>query len=137
MEATNALDHFIRTPDGRRAAGTHLVADIKDADAAKLCDPEFISVVLHKCVEACGATLLELTVKVITKTRISGVAVLAESHISIHTNAETNMAFVDAFMCGIANPHACIPIFERELEGTASTMCVYRGVEITSAAAAA
>ena len=35
---------------------------------------------------------------------------LAESHISIHSWPEANYAAIDIFMCGSANPDACIPV---------------------------
>ena len=41
---------------------------------------------------------------------MSGVAVLAESHISIHTWPDIGYAALDVFMCGKADPDACIPI---------------------------
>ena len=41
---------------------------------------------------------------------ISGVAVLAESHISIHSWPEASYAAVDIFMCGRADPDACVPV---------------------------
>ena len=42
--------------------------------------------------------------------RISGVAVLAESHISIHSWPEHGYAALDIFMCGNAKPDACVPV---------------------------
>ena len=44
---------------------------------------------------------------------ISGVAVLAESHISVHTWPEKNYAAFDVFMCGDSNPHKAIEILSR------------------------
>jgi S-adenosylmethionine decarboxylase len=41
---------------------------------------------------------------------VSGVAVLAESHISIHTWPNEGYAALDVFMCGRANPDQCIPV---------------------------
>ena len=43
---------------------------------------------------------------------VSGVLVLAESHISIHTWPEKNFAAIDIFMCGDCNPHLGIPVLE-------------------------
>jgi S-adenosylmethionine decarboxylase len=43
---------------------------------------------------------------------ISGVAVLAESHISIHTWPEISYAAVDVFMCGNAQPHKAIEVLK-------------------------
>src|ERR1043165_429658 len=49
------------------------------------------------------------TVSTTSTTRSAG-AVLAESHISIHTWPEAHYAAVDIFMCGRANPDACVPV---------------------------
>ena len=40
---------------------------------------------------------------------MSGVLVLAESHISIHTWPERDFAAIDIFMCGACNPYHGIP----------------------------
>ena len=57
-----------------------------------------------------GATLLHIHVHHFQPNGISGVAVLAESHISIHTWPEVGYAAMDVFMCGNANPDACVPV---------------------------
>ena len=44
---------------------------------------------------------------------VSGVAVLAESHISIHSWPERGYAALDIFMCGDANPDACVPVLRQ------------------------
>jgi S-adenosylmethionine decarboxylase len=46
---------------------------------------------------------------------VSGVVVLAESHISIHTWPETGYAAIDVFMCGDCDPIKTLEIFEDEL----------------------
>ena len=43
---------------------------------------------------------------------VSGVVVLAESHISIHTWPERDFAAVDIFMCGACDPHKAIPVLK-------------------------
>ena len=47
---------------------------------------------------------------------VSGVAVLAESHISIHTWPEHRYAAVDVFMCGKARPQVCIDVMREAFE---------------------
>ena len=42
-----------------------------------------------------------------------GVAVLAESHISIHSWPENGYAALDVFMCGDAKPEACVPVLRK------------------------
>ena len=44
---------------------------------------------------------------------MSGVVVLAESHISIHTWPERNFAAIDIFMCGACDPYQSLPVLER------------------------
>ena len=46
---------------------------------------------------------------------ISGVAVLAESHISVHTWPERNYIAFDIFMCGDTNPELVCRIFNKIL----------------------
>ena len=43
---------------------------------------------------------------------VSGVVVLAESHISIHTWPETGYVALDIFMCGSCNPYDSIPLLK-------------------------
>lgn len=101
-------DHFITHGD-ERWAGTHLLIDLYEAEG--LDDLDRMEATLRRCVEASGATLLHFHLHHFTPNDgISGVAVLAESHISVHTWPEAGYAAFDAFMCGDANPHACIEI---------------------------
>jgi S-adenosylmethionine decarboxylase len=43
---------------------------------------------------------------------VSGVAVLSESHISVHTWPERGFAAFDVFMCGAAQPQKAIGVLE-------------------------
>jgi len=59
---------------------------------------------LREAVLQAGATLLHIHLHHFTPNGgISGVAVLAESHISVHTWPERNFAAFDVFMCGDAS----------------------------------
>jgi S-adenosylmethionine decarboxylase len=65
-------------------------------------------------VNRCGATLLHIHLHHFSPNGgISGVAVLAESHISVHTWPEYGYAAFDVFMCGNTNPVESLPIFEQ------------------------
>jgi S-adenosylmethionine decarboxylase len=106
-----ALDHFIHR-DGEIFAGTHLIIDLweaKDLDCL-----ERMELALRACVDECAATLLHIHLHHFTPNGgISGVAVLAESHISVHTWPEKNYAAFDVFMCGDAQPHRAVDILGR------------------------
>jgi len=63
-------------------------------------------------VKACRATLLELRLHTFKPTGgISGVAIVAESHISIHTWPEWGYAAIDVFLCGNCKPSDAVPVF--------------------------
>lgn len=94
--------------NGVRCAGAHLIVDLYNAE--RLNDIDHIEATLRQCVIAANATLLHLHLHRFQPNGVSGVAVLAESHISIHTWPDAGYAALDVFMCGKANPDACIPI---------------------------
>jgi S-adenosylmethionine decarboxylase len=104
------LDFFIEK-DGTVCAGAHLIIDLFDAD--RLDDIAHIEKALTDCVDAAGATLLHIHLHPFEPNGgVSGVAVLAESHISIHSWPERGYAALDVFMCGDARPEACIDILK-------------------------
>jgi S-adenosylmethionine decarboxylase len=103
----NGLGHFA-VRNGVRCAGVHLIVDLHDAQ--RLDDIGHIEETLRRCVEAARATLLHIHVHHFQPNGVSGVAVLAESHISIHTWPDAGYAALDVFMCGSADPDACIPV---------------------------
>ena len=100
-------DHSV-VRHGSRCAGVHLIIDLYEAK--HLDDLAYIEATLRRCVDASRATLLHLHLHRFQPNGVSGVAVLAESHISIHTWPEAHYAAIDIFMCGRANPDACVPV---------------------------
>ena len=104
-------DHFI-TRGGIQFAGTHLLLDLWGA--TNLDNIEHIENAMRECVDACGATLLHIHLHHFTPSGgVSGVAVLAESHISVHTWPERDYAAFDVFMCGDAKPENAIAVLKR------------------------
>ena len=100
-------DHFIRR-NGIEYAGTHLIIDLWEAKG--LDDLALMESTMREAVDVCGATLLHIHLHHFTPSNgISGVAVLAESHISVHTWPERDFAAFDIFMCGNAQPELAIP----------------------------
>ncbi|MEV6560298.1 adenosylmethionine decarboxylase [Nocardia sp. NPDC051756] len=94
-----------------RAAGTHLLVDL--IGASRLDDPALTERVLRECVRATNATLLYVYVHHFGGAGgVTGIAVLAESHISIHSWPEHDFAAVDIFTCGSTDPEIAIPVLE-------------------------
>ena len=103
-------DYFVER-DGMKFAGTHLLVDLWGA--TKLDDPAHIDAALREAALAAGATILHSHFHHFTPNGgVSGVVVLAESHISIHTWPERNFAAVDIFMCGACDPYLSIPVLK-------------------------
>ena len=102
---------FFCERDGVRYAGTHLIIDLVRAE--RLDDLEHIEQTLRRCIEVAGATLLHIHLHHFTPNGgVSGVAVLAELHISIHSWPEYGYAALDVFMCGATNPRASIDVLK-------------------------
>jgi S-adenosylmethionine decarboxylase len=113
VSADEGEDHFaIR--NGVRCAGVHLIIDLHGARG--LDDIDLIEVTLRRCVDAAQATLLHIHLHHFQPNGVSGVAVLAESHISIHTWPDAGYAALDVFMCGKASPDACIPVLREAFQ---------------------
>jgi S-adenosylmethionine decarboxylase len=103
-------DHFI-TRNGLTFAGSHQINDLREAEG--LDDTHLIEQPLIDAVNAAGATLLHIHLHTFTEGGgISGVAVLAESHISVHTWPERGYAAFDVFMCGEAEPRKALGVFK-------------------------
>ena len=106
-------DYFISRGD-KRYAGIHLLIDLYGA--SHLSDSAYIEKTMRQCVEASGATLLHIHLHRFEPDGVSGVAVLAESHISVHTWPESRYAAFDVFMCGNTRPEVCIEIMREAFE---------------------
>ena len=113
IETATAKDYFVER-NGLRYAGTHLLIDLWKARG--LDNLELVEAALRSAVAACGATLLNIHLHHFSPNGgISGVAVLAESHISIHTWPEREFAAIDIFMCGSCDPYKAIPVLRQML----------------------
>jgi S-adenosylmethionine decarboxylase len=124
-------DHFIRR-DGRVYAGTHLILEV--VDGTGLDDEARIQAALRDCVDACGATLLHIHTHKFTPQGVSGVAVLSESHISVHTWPEIGYGAFDVFMCGDARPWEAVGVLKRAFEaGDVLVKELLRGEEVVAA----
>ncbi|MGI9524406.1 MAG: adenosylmethionine decarboxylase [Hyphomicrobiaceae bacterium] len=107
-------DFFIER-EGVRYAGNHLIIDL--FGARLLDDIKHIECTLKRCVDVAGATLLHVHLHHFTPNGgVSGVAVLSESHISIHSWPEADYAALDVFMCGDARPELCVAVLKEAFE---------------------
>ncbi len=101
--------------DGIKFAGTHLVIDL--FGAKNLGDLDIVERALRACVEASGATLLHSHLHhTVPGMGVSGVAVLRDGHISIHSWPDAEYAAFDVFLGGSVRPHMIASILRRAFE---------------------
>lgn len=80
--------------------GQHVLADFHQC-AGRLDDVALVEWALREAVSAAGATILDLNLHHFGEGQgVTGVALLAESHMSIHTWPEHGYAALDLFLCG-------------------------------------
>jgi len=110
--------------------GKHYLIDLCD------CDPEIIKSVdptreiVLRAAKECGATILDDHFHQFQPIGVSGVVLIAESHISIHTWPESGFAAADIFTCGEMKPQVAIDIMRegfRAKETTTKVKVVVRG----------
>lgn len=100
-----ADDHFLEK-DGIKFAGLHLLVEFWGAKRLK--DIRLIKAALGSAAKMADATVLGVHAHTFSSGGVSGIAVLAESHISIHTWPERDFAAIDIFMCGECKPYAAL-----------------------------
>lgn len=94
-----------------KGLGRHLILELWGSD--KLDSLELVERALLDAVEACGLHLRDLQIYRWSPQGVSGVAVLSESHMTIHTWPEYRYAAIDAFTCGEGtDPRRMIPIIQ-------------------------
>jgi S-adenosylmethionine decarboxylase proenzyme len=82
------------------ALGRHFLLELKDCDRDLLNDLDSLKELLKEAAEECGAEVLGDSFHHFSPQGISGVVVIAESHLFIHTWPEYGYAAVDIFTCG-------------------------------------
>ncbi|MBI2329034.1 MAG: adenosylmethionine decarboxylase [Chloroflexi bacterium] len=82
------------------ALGRHLLLELKDCDREVLNDLELLKGMLSAAAIEAGATILGESFHQFNPHGVSGVVIIAESHLFIHTWPECGYAAVDIFTCG-------------------------------------
>lgn len=82
------------------ALGRHFLLELKDCDRGLLNDLDALRKLLRTAAVDCGAEILGDSFHRFSPQGVSGVVVIAESHLFIHTWPEHGYAAVDIFTCG-------------------------------------
>lgn len=95
--------------------GRHLVIEYHGCRGAILDDDAGVAQMLRRAAEAAQATVLAVHVHRFEPQGVAAVAVLAESHLSIHTWPEVGYAAADLYTCGKCDPQRAHAILTAEL----------------------
>ena len=86
--------------DEHNFLGTHILGEMYGIDAELLDNMDVLGQALNQGIEKSGATLCDMQSKQFEPQGITMLALLSESHASIHTYPDKGALFFDAFTCG-------------------------------------
>ena len=84
----------------RAVFGSQVVLDLYECETGHLDDMEWVKKTLVSAARVAGATIVETVFHKFAPWGISGVVVIAESHLAIHIWPENRYAAIDLFTCG-------------------------------------
>lgn len=110
--------------------GRHLLLELHDCSSEVLNSIESVKTALVEAAKRAEATIIDVIFHEFNPFGVSGVVVIAESHLSIHTWPEYRYAAVDIFSCGdtIKPVEAAKYLVEQFQAGRASCVEAKRGV---------
>jgi S-adenosylmethionine decarboxylase len=116
------------------ALGKHILLELKDCDRGVLDDLSFLRSTLLRAAGDCGATVLGESFHPFSPQGVSGVVIIAESHLSIHTWPEYGYAAVDIFTCGdsVEPEKAAVVLIEKLGAKNHSLIEIQRGFLVTA-----
>ena len=112
------------------ALGTHLLVELRDCSPSILKDINKVKNALVSAANEAKATIVDVSFHEFNPFGISGMVIIAESHLSIHTWPEYSYAAVDIFTCGdLIKPEVAALFLIREFESkNPSIVEVKRGI---------
>src|SRR5687767_15687922 len=123
-----------RTDQGRRervqALGRHMLLELFDCDAEALNSLDTVKASMVEAAKRAQATIVDVVFHEFNPFGISGVVVIAESHLAIHTWPEYRYAAVDVFSCGdVLQPQVAADYLVEQLGASrASVVELQRGI---------
>lgn len=108
-------------------AGQHVFAEFEGIDPALLDDVAFLRVTLERSLDQAGATVCDVVSKRFVPQGVTVLALLSESHASMHTYPEVGSVFLDVFTCGNrADPELAMRLLAEALGATSTNITTIR-----------
>jgi len=100
-----------------KALGIHLLIEFWSCNRQKIDNLDYLEKIMSEAAVSAGATVLKTAFQDFNPQGVSGVVVIAESHLTIHTWPEYGYAAVDVFTCGsTVDPWEAARFLKHELE---------------------
>lgn len=100
-----------------KALGIHLLIELWSCNRQKIDNLDYLEKIMAQAAEVAGATVLKTAFQDFNPQGVSGVVVIAESHLTIHTWPEYGYCAVDIFTCGSkVDPWKAAGFLKQELE---------------------
>ncbi len=87
-------------PQKQQYLGRHILAEFFECDPNVLNNPKLVEKYMLEAALECGATIVNKCFHLFAPHGVSGVVIISESHLAIHTWPEYGYAAVDLFTCG-------------------------------------
>jgi len=108
----------------------HLLVEYHGCDRVLLNDRERLRTMMVRAAEAAGATVVAEVFHDYRPQGVTGVVVIEESHLALHTWPECGYAAIDFYTCGACVPEAAAELLRIELSAErVETLLVRRGIE--------
>lgn len=118
----------------RTVLGKHILLELYDCPSNNMNDIEGLEKQLCQAAELMGATLVDSRFHQFSPYGVSGVVVIQESHLTIHTWPEFGYAAIDIFTCGDIDMEAGIKYLESALEADRiERRLIERGINLPAA----
>lgn len=119
-----------------QALGRHLLLELFDCDAEAINSLEVVKASMVEAARLAQATIVDVVFHEFNPFGISGVVVIAESHLAIHTWPEYRYAAVDVFSCGdVLQPQVAAEYLMEQLGAERATVVeVQRGIFLHASA---
>lgn len=103
-------------PKWEDSVGHHLIVDLFGCNPETMKKVEHVSAIMIQAARAAGATIVEQKFHQFSPVGVTGVLVLAESHLAVHTWPEKGYCAIDLFTCGKTNNPAALEILKAGFE---------------------
>ena len=100
MAIMTPISEVHNTTSKQQYLGRHILAEFFECDPNVLNNPELVEKYMLQAALECGATVVNKCFHLFAPHGVSGVVIISESHLAIHTWPEYGYAAVDLFTCG-------------------------------------